>query len=413
MRTFAESQEKYAELIVKVGANIQAGQQVIVESNVANADFARLVVKTAYKAGARDVHVEWTDDEMKLIKLLHAPDDDVFKEYPLWKAKGYEEMAEAGAALIQLYAPNPDLLKDADPERVANDNKARLTAMRTFRKYVMNDKISWTIAAVPTVSWAAKVTGEAESAKSMERMWELIFKLTRIDAEEPIDAWKEHIRQLKRREAVLNEARFKKLHYRAPGTDLTIELPEKHIWMCAESRNEQGVPFVPNLPTEEVFTLPAREGVNGMVASTKPLNYNGALIENFSLSFKQGRIVDFHAEKGYETLKKLIETDDGAHYLGEVALVPHDSPISNTNLIFFNTLFDENASCHLAIGRAYPPTLEGGSKMSDDELEKHGANQSLVHVDFMIGAKNLEIDGINADGSIVPVFRNGNWAFGG
>lgn len=412
MKPFAESLEKYAELIVKVGANIQAGQKVIVESNVENAEFTRLVVKMAYDAGAKDVHVEWTDDALKLIKFLHASDDDAFKEFPLWKAKGYEEMAEAGAALIQIHAPNPDLLKDADPERVSNDNKARLTAMRTFRKYTMNDKISWTIAAVPTQSWAAKVTAETDPGRSMERMWELIFKLTRIDSESPIEAWKEHIRQLKKREAVLNETKFKKLHYRAPGTDLTIELPEKHIWMCAESQNERGVTFVPNLPTEEVFTLPAREGVNGVVNSTKPLNYSGTLIENFSLTFEQGRIVDFKAEKGYETLRKLIETDDGSHYLGEVALVPHDSPISNTNLIFFNTLFDENASCHLAIGRAYPPTLSGGSEMSDDELEKQGANQSLVHVDFMIGSKDLDIDGVSIDGSIVPVFRNGNWAFG-
>ena len=244
----------------------------------------------------------------------------------------------------------------------------------------------------------------------MEKLWQAIQQAIRLDHNDPVSEWKSHQTFLQEKAAFLNEKKYKKLHYKAKGTDLTIELPEKHVWAGGGGKTEQGITFIPNMPTEEVFTLPKKDGVNGVVQSTKPLNYGGNVIENFSFTFEKGRVVDFTAEKGYETLKRLIESDDGAKHLGEIALVPHDSPISNTNLIFFNTLFDENASCHLALGSAYAFCLEGGSAMTKDELQANGANQSIVHVDFMIGSTDLDIDGETADGDLEPLFRNGNWA---
>ncbi|HET7616529.1 MAG TPA: aminopeptidase, partial [Bacillales bacterium] len=240
-------------------------------------------------------------------------------------------------------------------------------------------------------------------------LWDTVFKMTRADREDPVAAWDEHQKSLNEKVEYLNRKKFAKLHYLAPGTDLTIAFPEGHKWVGGGSPNEDGVDFIANIPTEEVFTLPLKTGVNGTVSNTKPLNYSGNLIDHFSLTFENGRIVDFDAEQGKDTLKRLIETDEGSHYLGEVALVPNDSPISQSGLIFFNTLYDENASCHLAIGKAYPSSLEGGSKMDAEELEQQGANSSLAHVDFMIGSDKLDIDGITKDGDVEPLFREGNW----
>jgi aminopeptidase len=234
--------------------------------------------------------------------------------------------------------------------------------------------------------------------------------VTRADLENPVQAWNEHLQKLEQKLTYLNSKKFKKLHYSAPGTDLSIELPERHVWLGGGLHNAKGTVFVPNIPTEEVFTLPKKDGVNGVVSSTKPLSYNGTIIENFSLTFENGKIVDFKAEKGYETLQKLIETDEGSKYLGEVALVPHHSPISESNVIFFSTLFDENASNHLAIGAAYPTTLENGTSMSKEELAQHGANASLSHVDFMIGSAEMNVDAETSDGQRIPLMRNGDWA---
>ncbi len=283
--------------------------------------------------------------------------------------------------------------------------------MQQFRSYTMSDKVSWSIVAVPSKEWADKVFPEVEEKLRVGALWDAIFRAIRADLENPVEAWKEHTNTLDSKADRLNERRYKLLHYRAPGTDLKVELPKGHIWVSGGSVNAQGAPFVANMPTEEVFTTPLKTGVNGTVASTKPLSYRGNLIENFSFTFKDGRIVDFQAEKGYENLKSLVETDEGSHYLGEAALVPHKSPISDTNLIFFNTLFDENASNHLAIGNSYAFCLEGGKTMSREELSEHGLNESLTHVDFMIGSAEMDIDGIREDGQSEPVFRKGNWAF--
>jgi aminopeptidase len=409
MENFEHYLDKYAELAIKVGINIQAGQTLIIMAPIASYKFVRKTAKKAYESGAKNVHIEWSDDQISLIKFQNAP-DEAFKEFPAWRAKGLEEMAKEGAAYLSIYAPNPDLLKDIDPDRVAAANKTSAEALQGFNHYIKTSKISWALISVPTEEWAAKVYPELSTEQGMEKLWESIFMATRVDTENPVQAWKEHSDQLQNKVDYLNAQKFHKLHYQAAGTDLTVELPENHLWIGGGSINSKGTFFVPNLPTEEVFTLPLKEGVNGVVTSTKPLNYAGNLIDKFTLTFEKGRIVDFTAETGYESLKRLIETDEGAHYLGEIALVPHQSPISNLNVVFYNTLFDENASSHLAIGSAYPICLEEGADMSKEELEKQGANTSLVHVDFMIGSVEMNIDAETTDGKRVPLFRNGNWA---
>jgi aminopeptidase len=410
MNNFEKNLDKYADLTVRVGINIQKGQKLVVNAPIAAADFVRKVAKKAYEAGAKDVHVEWNDEQITLIKFLNAPDES-FKEFPTWRAKGFEQMASEGAAFLTVHASNPDLLKDVDPERIATATKTSATAMQEYRKYIQDSSVSWLVVSVPTREWATKVFPGLNDEESIEKLWESIFNATRVNEDNPVEAWQKHVDNLDRKLEYLNSKAFKKLYFKSSETDLKVELPENHIWVGAGQKNEKGVVFVPNMPTEEVFTMPHKEGISGVVKSTKPLNYAGNIIDNFSLTFERGRIVDFAAEKGYDTLKNLIETDEGAHFIGEVALVPHDSPVSNTNIIFYNTLFDENASSHLAIGSAYPLCIEDGTKMSKDELEKNGANISLIHVDFMIGSEDMNIDGETSDGKLEPVFRNGNWAF--
>lgn len=274
----------------------------------------------------------------------------------------------------------------------------------------MADKFSWSIVAVPSPEWAAKVFPDLPEAQQVDRLWDVIFKTVRIGEQDAVAEWKTHLQNLDSRADLLNNKKYKKLHYTAPGTDLTIELPEGHIWVSGGSVNEQGHVFIANMPTEEVFTAPLKTGVNGTVRSTKPLSYGGNLIDGFSLTFENGRIVDYTAEQGLDALKNLIEMDEGAHYLGEVALVPHQSPISDTNILFYNTLFDENASNHLAIGNAYAFCLEGGKTMSKEELIERGMNSSLTHVDFMIGSGEMNIHGVTSEGAEEPIFLQGNWA---
>ncbi len=402
--------EKYAALAVEVGVNVQPGQTLVVTAPLQAAPFVRKVVKRAYEIGAKHVHVEWNDDEVIRTKYELAP-SEAFLEYPMWRAKGWEEMAADNAAFLSIIAANPDLLKGIEPQRIKDANIASSTALQPFRNYAMSDKISWSIVAVPSQAWADKVFPEVNEGERIQALWDAIFQATRVDQDNPVEAWKAHTHILDQKADRLNERKYKALHYTAPGTDLTIEIPKAHLWVSAGSHNSAGTVFVANMPTEEVFTAPLKTGVNGTVTSTKPLSYAGNLIENFSLTFENGRIVDYTAEHGYETLKGLIETDEGSHYLGEVALVPHHSPISNTNLIFYNTLFDENASNHIAIGKAYAFNLVDGKNMSKEELAENGINDSLTHVDFMIGSADMDIDGILEDGTTEPVFRAGNWAF--
>jgi len=404
-----ETMEKYAELVVKKGVNIQKGQALMINATLEGVDFTKLVVKKAYEAGAKEVHINWGDDDLTLWKFQYAP-DEVLENVPEWRVKMLESFAKDGAALLSIHATNPDLLKDIDPQKVAKANKASAEALSEFRRYTMNDEIPWSVISIPTPGWAQKIFPDKSEEEAVKSLWEAIVKIVRVDQDDPIAAWDEHNEILRVARETLNDKTYTALHFKAPGTDLEVGLPENHIWHGGSAVSTKDIVFNPNMPTEEVFCAPHKYKVTGTVSSTKPLNYGGSLIDNFSLTFKDGKVVDFSAEEGEEALKHLLDIDEGARRLGEVALVPDESPVSQSGLIFYNTLFDENASCHFALGKAYPTNVEGGAKMDADELDKNGINDSLTHVDFMIGSAELDIDGILPDGSKEAVFRKGTWA---
>lgn len=410
MVDFQKRLNDYAKLTVEVGINLQKGQPLVISAPVEGADFVRLLAKNAYEHGASDVFINWHDDALTKLKYENAP-MQVFESFPKWRADTMIDYAEKGAGFISIHADDPELLKDADPKKIAAANKSSGIGMKEFRKYTMNDINSWCVISIPTKGWASRVFRDVDEERAVELLWEAIFKATRMDLEDPVHAWQEHIRTLEQKVTYLNEKQFKSLHYTSSnGTDLTIELPEGHKWAGGDGPNSKGVRFVANMPTEEVFTLPHKDGVNGVVYSTKPLNYGGNLIDKFKITFKDGKVVDFEAEVGEEILKDLLDIDEGAKYLGEVALVPYSSPISESNIVFLNTLFDENASCHLAFGKAYPTSIEGGENMSEEELKSAGVNNSLTHEDFMIGSKDLSIVGKTKTGEVIQIFMDGEWA---
>jgi aminopeptidase len=403
--------EKYARLIVKTGVNIQKGQTLVITSPIECASFTRMVAQYAYEEGARDVVVTWKDELLSKIRFLQAP-EEVFEEFPEWQKEFYLSYVKQGAAFVSIAASDPELLKDVNPGRLVKVQKASNTALKEYRERLMSNKNSWCVVSIPTKSWAKKVFPDLSEEEAVKKLWDAILKTVRVDTKDPVAAWEEHKQNLKRSAEFLNSNQFQYLQYKnSKGTDLKIELPEHHIWLGGSEYTPEGLEFIANMPTEEVFTLPKKTGIHGKVVSSKPLNYNGNVIDEFSLTFKDGKIVDFAAKQGYEILKGLIETDEGSYYLGEVALVPFNSPISNSNILYFNTLFDENASCHLAIGKAYPVCIKDGENMEKEQLDSLGVNDSLVHVDFMIGTKDLEIIGTTAAGKEITVFKNGDFAF--
>ncbi|WP_156284723.1 aminopeptidase [Paenibacillus sp. NEAU-GSW1] len=408
-QTFEANLQKYAELIIRTGANVQQGQEVFVTGAVESATLIRYVAAKAYEAGASNVHIEWTDDALSRLKYEKAA-EDVFARYPDWETAKRDSFVDRGAVFISIISSSPDLLKGIDSKRISSFQKAAGQGLKSFRQAMQSDLVSWTVVAAAGRQWAEKVFPDASSEEAVELLWKAIFDSVRLHAEDPVAAWVEHDRSLHEKSAELNNRKFSKLHYTAPGTDMTIELHPNHIWVGAGSINANNVSFMANMPTEEVFTVPLKTGVNGYVSSTKPLSYGGNIIDRFKLTFENGRIVKAEAEEGQEILQQLVETDEGSHYLGEVALVPHHSPISQSNILFYNTLFDENASNHLAIGSGYAFNIEGGKTMSAEELEQSGVNASITHVDFMIGSGEMDIDGITSEGTVVPIFRNGNWA---
>ena len=404
--------EKYAELALKTGVNLKDNQVLMINSSIEGVDFTRILVKKAYELGAKDVVINWQDDEITLERYLHAT-EEALTTVPQWLVDKYLYYAEDDVALLSVRSTNPDLLKDVDPERVAKATKASAEAMKGFRKYTMNDKIAWSIISIPTNDWAMKIFPGKDAETAKELLWEQIFNIVRVNTDDPIKAWEDHNATLKAAHKILNDKKYTSLKFTAPGTEITFGLPKGHIWKGGGAYTEEGRHFNPNMPTEEVFTMPDKYHVDGVVSSTKPLIYGGNMIDNFKLTFKDGKVVDFEAETGYDTLKHLLDTDEGAKRLGEIALVPHHSPISQSGLIFYNTLYDENASCHIALGKAYPTNIEGGAKMSDEELDAHGVNDSLTHVDFMIGSAELDIDGVLENGETEAVFRKGEWALPG
>ncbi len=403
--------EKYALMVVKAGVNIQPNQLLVLNAPIECAPFARMISEAAYKEGARDVIMVWGDELSTKIRFQNAP-EAVFDEFPGWTKDMYTLCARNNAAFVSISADDPELLKDVSSDRISAAQKAKRRALQEFNDRTMNNRNTWCVISVPSVNWAQKVFPDTPEDEAVSKLWGAILKAVRADQEDPMAAWETHKKNLKKSLDFLNGFDFKYLKYsNGLGTDLTIELPENHLWLGGSDYTPEGLEFIANMPTEEVYTLPKRDGVNGIVHSSMPLNYNGNLIDGFSLTFTEGKITGFSAKQGYDILKGLIETDEGASYLGEVALVPHDSPISNTGILFYNTLFDENASCHLAIGKAYPVCIKGGENMTREQLNALGANDSLTHVDFMVGTSDLCITGIRQDGTAVPVFVDGNFPF--
>ena len=409
--TFEEKLEKYAELIVHVGLNIQPGQRLVIRRAPHEAaPLVHLIAASAYKAGARFVDVWWRDEALELTRFKHAPRDS-FAEYPTWQSDGLLQAVKRGDAILSFSVDDPDLLKDQDPKLVSLALRTRAKYMLPATNYIMRDAINWLVVAMPTPAWATKIFPDCPLEEGITALWETIFRMCRLDQADPIAAWQKHIQELQDRSAYLNNKQYAALKYTGPGTDFILGLPKGHIWKGAQSVSEAGVTFTANLPTEEVFTLPHKDQADGVVTASRPLNHEGMLIENFSLTFDKGRVVDARAERGEATLKEIIATDEGAARLGEVALVPYASPISQSGLLFYNTLFDENAASHLALGRAYRFTLQGGTTMSEEEFAVAGGNYSLKHVDFMIGSAHTDVDGITSDGKLEPVMRKGEWAF--
>lgn len=413
-RDLAAELDKYADLIVRVGLNVQPDQTVYIGSvssptQLDCADFARKLMRKAYAAGARKVTVYWGDDESNKIGLVHAPFDSL-KEVTPGPVRWFEEAAKDGAAFAYLYAPNPTLLADVDPERVAVSRQAGAAALAGFARYTSSMAVNWCIAGHPRAAWAQTVHPDLPVEQAIERLWWEVLYTARVLTDDPVAEWQAHSARLKTRTAFLNERRFAGLHFRAPGTDLTVGLPEGHIWHGgADSNTRTGVVFAPNIPTEEVFCAPLRTAVNGTVAATMPLNLGGVLVEGLRMTVADGRVTDFSADTGADAVAKLLETDEGARYFGEVALVPADSPVAELGTLFYNTLYDENAACHLALGRAYPINLDGGTELSQEEQVARGLNYSTTHVDFMIGSRELDVDGVTASGETVPLLRAGLW----
>ena len=408
--TFAEKLAAFAELAVKIGVNVQPGQYLLINTTTDTLEFTREVVKKAYEAGAGRVHVNLTDAVFERAFFENTTVKELEK-FPKWIVAQREELIERNGALLWIDAADPDLLAGIDVKKISTHQKVSGAALVNYRKAVMNDDIAWSIIAVPSAKWAAKVFPHLPENEQVDALWNAIFKTVRIGDGDAVEAWHEHVANLEKRAAQLNAKRYKALHYKAPGTNLTIELPEKHLWLTGGSKTPQGTTFIANMPTEEVYTMPAKYGVDGTVSNTKPLVYKGNIIDQFTLTFENGKIVKAHAQVGNDLLQQLITTDEGSSYLGEVALVPHQSPISASNILYYNTLFDENASNHLAIGEAYPTCYEGGRELEQGQLESLGINTSVTHEDFMIGSGEMDIDGELADGTMEPIFRKGNWAF--
>ena len=407
---------KYAEAVVKVGLNLRPGQRLIMTNATARGvppparPFVHEVAKAAYAAGARYVDIIWGDEEMMRIRLQYAPADSL-SDYPKWHVNGIMNMIKNGDALLSIYANDPDVYRGLDADRVAAMQKAHLQNYETISMQVTRNAVNWCVVAAASPAWAAKIFPDLKPKEAEEKLWQAIFETTRVTQPDPVAAWQEHIRSLKKRSGYMQAKNYTALHYKSPGTDFTFGLPRGHKWISAQSLAENGVVFTANMPTEEVFTLPDRQRADGTVAATFPLSYSGTLIEDFGVTFENGRIVKVNARKNEAILNKLIDTDEGSKRLGEVALVPASSPIARRGHLFYNTLFDENASCHIAIGRAYRFTLTGGEELTDEEFNAAGGNTSLTHVDFMIGSPQMDIDGICEDGTREPVMRQGEWAF--
>ena len=403
--------EEYAKLLVEVGVNIQKGQNLVISCPVDCAWFARLCAKAAYAAGCREVIMNWGDELLGREKYLHAA-DDVFDSVPEWRVRFSTDYARGGAAFLHIAGSDPEILKGVDQDRLVRSARSSGEAMKEYRQLQMSNAVPWSIGAIPVPSWAKKVFPGVSEEEAVNKLWDAIFTSVRVSGDgTAVQRWKEHLDTLQIRIDKLNDLRLESLHYtNSLGTDLTIRLPEDHIWGGGDGTSKAGSHFIANMPTEEIFTAPLKNGIDGVVYSAMPLVLSGDLVDKFHFVIKEGKIVEVHAEVGEAKLKAETTLDEGASYFGEVALVPYDSPIRNQELLFYNTLFDENAACHLAFGEAYSECIKGGADMSKEELKAHGLNDSITHVDFMVGTADLSITGKTHDGREVPIFVNGNFA---
>lgn len=404
--------EEYAKLLVEVGVNIQKGQNLILNCPVDCAWFARLCAKAAYEAGCREVIMRWRDDQLSREKFLHAA-DDVFDTVPEWNVRFLTDYAREGAAFLSIGGSDPENLKGVDHDRLVRSSRSGGAALKEYRQLQMTNAFPWAVGAIPVPAWAKKVFPGCGEDEAMEKLWDAVLASVRVDGSgSAVRRWREHLETLQVRIDKLNGLRLESLHYtNSLGTDLTIRLPEDHIWGGGDGVSRSGIHFIANMPTEEIFTAPLRGGIDGVVYASMPLVLAGDVVDKFHFVVEEGKIVEVHAQTGEEKLKAETTLDEGASYFGEVALVPYDSPIRNQELLFYNTLFDENAACHLAFGEAYAECVKGGENMTKEELKARGLNDSITHVDFMVGTADLSITGRTRDGEEVAVFVDGNFAF--
>lgn len=405
---------KYAAFTVQVGVNVQKGQTLIIRCPVEGAYFGRACMEAAYKAGARDVVIRWEDEKAARIRM-ELGEEEALSETKPYELRSYLDYAESegGCCLLAIHASDPEIFKGLDTAKINRVSLAKQEAMKSWREYTMKDRVQWCVVAIPTPAWAASVFPGLSEDEAQEKLWSAIFDVCRVTGGDPVSAWKEHVAKTSACRDKLNELQLESIHMTsANGTDLTVGLADGHTWEGACSKAENGAVFIANVPTEEVFTAPHRERVNGVVKSTKPYVYNGQLIEGFSVTFKDGVVVDYSAEKNAELLGQLLDSDEGARRIGEIALVPASSPINRSGLLFYNTLFDENAACHIAFGAGYPTTVKGGAAMTTEELLACGVNDSAIHEDVMVGAEDMTITGLTKTGETVTIFENGEWAIG-
>lgn len=406
---FTDKLRNLASVALEVGVNLQPGQRLVLMGPVGATDLLREIVEQAYALGCPYVHTTYVDDELMLSRALHAH-EDTLAEVDEFEVEAMKARLQRGDAYLRVGGSDPDLMASADPTRVATISNATRRAIRPVGELVQRFYMPWTIVAYADPAWAQKVFPDVPVEEAVGRLWDEIFAASRADQADPVAAWHAHVATLQSKSDWLNERQYEALKITGPGTDLTLGLADQHHWLCAGTPSEKsGQQFVANIPTEEVFTAPHAMRVNGTVRATKPLSYQGQVIDDFSFTFEDGKVVAFDAGTGKEALAKLLEIDEGAKRCGEIALVPHQSPISQSGVLFYNTLFDENAACHIALGRAYETTVQGGAQMSLDELKTHGFNDSFTHVDFMFGSDEIDIDGVTADGNLEPVMRRGEW----
>ena len=399
--------KKYAHTLLKYGVNLQEDQTLVISVDVENKDFAVIVTEEAYELGAKEVVLNWRCSPIARQRLLHA-NESVLEKPANWIPEFYKQYIDDKAAFLSLISANPKALEGIPTDRISLQSRNLNKVLSFYHTAIMNSSVTWCVASVPTVLWANLLGYEGSDEEKIDQLWATLLKLCRIEGIEPKDTYRHHMAKLRRRCEALNKLDLKSLRYTCEnGTDLLLELPEGHIWLGGEESSKDGTIFNANIPTEEVFSAPQYNGVNGVVHSTKPLIYHGNTISDFSFTFKEGKIVEYTAKEGYEVLKELVETDEGSHYLGEVALVDHFSPISQSNQIFYETLFDENASCHLAIGASYPTCLKNSDGLSEEKLKERGLNHSLTHVDFMIGHERMNIKGYTRDGQAVDIMIDG------